>query len=1116
TIYIETNEVIQNIGFNGTFNQNVKTLKFTKINEYNTNFKDSNTANVIYITNESINNNNISVSNKKFKLLVGEKYGLKGTNNITTQMNDVVFNDKQNCTALFIDKTDISCKYCKNSYLLDNQCKNYDNNCMLSTTQTNVTTKVCESCPDSYYFYKNKCFECSNGCLKCVKEGCVLCDTGYLLVQQNGVDICESPNNTILAKHNLIMKCEEGYYSRYAECVKCDSNCLACVDESICTICKNKYILQNKKCELQSNAFLTDNTNIVLCSQGFYYNVENLRCEQCKNKYGESCEKCTPTNCEKCEDSVYTKNNLCENETTTGCTSNDNVYCTACNSTNKFIDKNGVCVYSINCDISNKNGKCVTCENTYVISEDSTCKSNEFKDIHCSIFNSEQDRCILCESNYYLSNLTCEKCTSNCVYCASQDVCLICSSLYSLQNGSCFITSNNETHCKIVIEGSSKCALCENSFFRNDKGECEKCIDNCLFCNQKSTCITCNENTFLLTNSTQCIQFDELENCEVKSKFGCQKCVDGFYVSNQFCNKCDTLTTFCEKCDIMGICTSCSSKYILLNNKCLSMEEVKHCVEVKSSKCVKCDFWYETGVTQTSCDKHAVWWIILIIVILLLILFVIITLLILYTVYYILEKRKVHDLQKKTCLFSMNSSNINFVKLQNSFISVNKTEIVFESENDTLIDVDCESRELICVGNTSHHTIKVQFTFKTSNVKYQIRSEPQVIAIPKGKAVEFEVFIMPLCSTNIDDEITLFAVDMKKGENFQFPLKISAQTKMTTRLDFDELIEEKEIGHGSFGIVYKGDFIVHFYGAVLIPNKVCMVTEFAAFGSLQDLIKKLPKTSNKNHYTKTSVINNEKKSIKYCEDEIQNEIERLEEDERKGATFDNEKNLVLNDENKQIENKNHYQKTSVINQEKKMKEHETIDLNDNTKNENINENCVTEKLRIKFLLDAAKGVFYLHENGILHRDIKPDNILVFSMDVNERVNAKLTDFGSSRNINLLMTNMTFTKGVGTPKYMAPEILNKEKYKKSADIFSFGVTMYECLAWCESYSKEDFRYPWDIVDYVMSGKRQGKPSCVSEEVFDVVSGAWEQLPENRSSADKIVKQLDVEYNKAKNN
>ena len=92
--------------------------------------------------------------------------------------------------------------------------------------------------------------------------------------------------------------------------------------------------------------------------------------------------------------------------------------------------------------------------------------------------------------------------------------------------------------------------------------------------------------------------------------------------------------------------------------------------------------------------------------------------------------------------------------------------------------------------------------------------------------------------------------------------------------------------------------------------------------------------------------------------------------------------------------------------------------------------------RVKFMIDAAKGLKYLHDNGILHRDIKPDNFLVVSLDMNVKVNCKLTDFGSSRNINMLMTNMTFTKGIGSPSYMAPEILNREHYKKAADVYSF--------------------------------------------------------------------------------
>ena len=71
------------------------------------------------------------------------------------------------------------------------------------------------------------------------------------------------------------------------------------------------------------------------------------------------------------------------------------------------------------------------------------------------------------------------------------------------------------------------------------------------------------------------------------------------------------------------------------------------------------------------------------------------------------------------------------------------------------------------------------------------------------------------------------------------------------------------------------------------------------------------------------------------------------------------------------------------------------------------------------MLDTAKGLTYLHTNGILHLDIKPDNVLVFSLDEIITVNGKRTDFGSIRNVNTLMTNMTFTKGVGTPVYMAP-------------------------------------------------------------------------------------------------
>ena len=55
-----------------------------------------------------------------------------------------------------------------------------------------------------------------------------------------------------------------------------------------------------------------------------------------------------------------------------------------------------------------------------------------------------------------------------------------------------------------------------------------------------------------------------------------------------------------------------------------------------------------------------------------------------------------------------------------------------------------------------------------------------------------------------------------------------------------------------------------------------------------------------------------------------------------------------------------------------------------------------EAIKAKLMLDAAKGLAYLPSNGILHRDIKPDNVLVFAFNEELDVDGKLTDFGSSR------------------------------------------------------------------------------------------------------------------------
>ena len=123
-------------------------------------------------------------------------------------------------------------------------------------------------------------------------------------------------------------------------------------------------------------------------------------------------------------------------------------------------------------------------------------------------------------------------------------------------------------------------------------------------------------------------------------------------------------------------------------------------------------------------------------------------------------------------------------------------------------------------------------------------------------------------------------------------------------------------------------------------------------------------------------------------------------------------------------------------------------------------------------------------------------------------NTKLTDFGSARNVNLLMTNMTFTKGIGTPKYMAPEILNKGKYKKSADIYSFAITMFETFNWDEAYPPLVFRRPWDIANFVSEGKRLGRPEEIPENIYAIIEKCWAHHPDDRITAEHAMKELDT--------
>jgi fused-like protein len=83
----------------------------------------------------------------------------------------------------------------------------------------------------------------------------------------------------------------------------------------------------------------------------------------------------------------------------------------------------------------------------------------------------------------------------------------------------------------------------------------------------------------------------------------------------------------------------------------------------------------------------------------------------------------------------------------------------------------------------------------------------------------------------------------------------------------------------------------------------------------------------------------------------------------------------------------------------------------------------------------VRALFYLHSHRIIHRDMKPQNILLSANGV-----VKLCDFGFARAMSAATVMVTSIKG--TPLYMAPELVLERPYDHTADLWSLGVILYE--------------------------------------------------------------------------
>lgn len=106
---------------------------------------------------------------------------------------------------------------------------------------------------------------------------------------------------------------------------------------------------------------------------------------------------------------------------------------------------------------------------------------------------------------------------------------------------------------------------------------------------------------------------------------------------------------------------------------------------------------------------------------------------------------------------------------------------------------------------------------------------------------------------------------------------------------------------------------------------------------------------------------------------------------------------------------------------------------------------VVPERAVQVLLPVADALAAVHARGIVHRDVKPDNVFL-SRDTHGRIQPKVIDFGLAKLAQAPSAHLTGAGVVGTPEYMPPEqVIDSSTVDHRADIWSFSIVLYEMLS-----------------------------------------------------------------------
>lgn len=159
---------------------------------------------------------------------------------------------------------------------------------------------------------------------------------------------------------------------------------------------------------------------------------------------------------------------------------------------------------------------------------------------------------------------------------------------------------------------------------------------------------------------------------------------------------------------------------------------------------------------------------------------------------------------------------------------------------------------------------------------------------------------------------------------------------------------------------------------------------------------------------------------------------------------------------------------------------------------------MTEKTIAYIIREILQGLSWLHRNNRIHLDIKSSNILI-----SRSGEVKLTDFGISR--QLTKDNNEGFNVVGTPCWMAPELITSKFHDSKADIWSLGIVLIEL---CESEPPHITKDKFVVMEMIANGpsptlKNQNK---WSKHLLGFFRHCVKKIPEQRLTADELLRHM----------